>query len=160
MKMKCIVFLGTTIIPLLAGCASEPGSHAQAIPKGYLEVFTATQKSTPFASDDPTSFDLHSGYDIDDLSGKNVLFVANHDSNMDEWPDVVTIPAGNYNIVARSTWCGQVVVPVVVQEGKRTEVHLDGNNWEPGRNVSSNQVVYLPNGQAVGWSSPIAKSHE
>ena len=95
--------------------------------KGYLQVFSATEKSPPIASDDYTYFNLHSGYDINDASGKNVKFVANHASNMDEWPDEVALPTGTYNIVAASTCCGLVTVPVVIQKGKTTVVHLDRN---------------------------------
>ena len=70
--------------------------------KGYLQVFSATEKSNAVASDDYTYFNLHSGYDINDASRKSVKFLPNHASNMDEWPDQVTLPAGNYNIVAES----------------------------------------------------------
>jgi hypothetical protein len=88
-----------------------------------------------------------------------VQFVPNHASDMDEWPDDVSLPASNYNVVAESTWCGQVTVPVVIQKGKTTVVHLD-DNWWPSSKTSTNQLVYLPNGEAVGWSSSIAKPSE
>jgi hypothetical protein len=135
MKIKNIVLIGSAIIPFLAGCASkpitlpvvgpEPTSRATVDSKGYLQVFSATEKSSSVASDDPTSFNLHTGYDINDESGKSVKFVPNHASNMDESPDTVRLPAGKYNIVAVSTSCGQVTVPVVIQNGKTTIVHLD-----------------------------------
>ena len=160
--------LGALIIPLLAGCAStptalspvgpDPASQVGAGPensKGYLEVFTATVKSMPVASDDPTSFNLHSSYDIYSPSGKDI-FVANHASDMDEGPDRVILPAGNYNVLANSTWCGQVSVPVMVQKGRTTVLHLD-DNWWPVTCSASNQLVYLPNGDAVGWSGSAAK---
>ncbi len=127
--------------------------------KGYLQVFSATEKSPPIASDDPAYFNLHTGYDITDTAGKSVRFVPNHVSNMDEWPDEVTLTAGNYNIVADSTCCGLVTVPVVIQQGKTTIVHLDGNWWPPSK-TATNQLVSLPDGEAVGWSSSITKSSE
>jgi hypothetical protein len=169
MKAKRHVLIGAGITALVTGCASNPtalapvgpaaGQHAVAATKGYLQVFSATEKSIPFASDDPTLFDLHTGYDINDATGKNVEFVANHMSNMDEWPDTVSLPAGTYNIVAKSACCGLVTVPVVIASGKTTTVHLDRNWWPPAK-TSTNNLVFLPDGEAVGWSSSIAKSLE
>lgn len=138
-----------------------PDAISRAVPgtKGYLQVFSATEKSPPIASDDPTYFNLHTGYDINDAAGKTVKFVPNHASSMDEWPDEVRLPAGNYNIVAESTCCGLVTMPVVIQQGKTTIVHLDGNWWPPSK-TSTNQLVYLPDGEAVGWSDSTSKSSE
>jgi hypothetical protein len=168
-KAKYVALIGAGIIPFLAGCVSTPMALApvgpdainRAVPgtKGYLQVFSATEKSSPIASDDPTYFNLHTGYDINDPAGKSVKFVPNHASNMDEWPDEVTLIAGNYNIVAESTCCGLVTVPVVIQQGKTTIVHLDRNWWPPSK-TDTNQLVFLPDGEAVGWSSSITKSSE
>jgi hypothetical protein len=169
MKTKEIGLFCFAIMPFVAGCASTPTALSPVGPlpgnrvaaakdsQGYLQVFSATEKSLPVASDDPYTFNLHSGYDINDDSGKAVRFVPNHASSMDEWPDQVTLPAGNYNIVAESTWCGQVTVPVVIQKGKTTVVHLD-DNWWPPSNTPANQLVCLPNGEAVGWSGLFSKS--
>jgi hypothetical protein len=125
--------------------------------KGYLQVFSATEKSIPFASDDSTCFNLRTGYDINDAAGKSVRFVANHMSNMDESPNEVRLPAGTYNILAESTCCGLVTVPVIIQEGKATVVHLD-RNWWPPSNTPTNQLVFLPDGEVVGWSDLVSKS--
>jgi len=143
----------------LAPVGPDMGKRAMAGTKGYLQVFSATEKLIPFAPDAPTLFDLHTGYDIKVADGKTVKFVANHLSNMDEWPDTVRLPAGTYNIVAESTCCGLVTVPVVIANGKTTTVHLDRNWWPPSK-TSTNQLVFLPDGEAVGWSSSIAKSSE
>jgi hypothetical protein len=169
MKIKHILFVGTAIFPFMTGCISNPMSLApvgpdatsRAVPgtKGYLQVFSATEKSPPIASDDPTYFNLHTGYDINDPAGKSVEFVLNHASNMDEWPDEVKLTAGNYNIVAKSACCGLVTVPVVIQQGKTTIVHLDRNWWPPSKTVT-NQLVFLPDGEAVGWSNSTVKSSE
>ena len=146
----------------LTGCASVPmalapvGPDALATasrgPEGYLEVFTATQT---IDVDFQAYFHPHMGYDINDAAGKNVMFVANHSSNMDESPTQASLPPGNYTVVAESTWCGLVAVPVVIEKGKTTIVHLDGSWWRPSHS-SPNPLVYLPNGEAVGWSSPRA----
>jgi len=53
-----------------------------------------------------------------------VKFVPNHASNMDEWPDQVKLPAGNYSLVAESSGYGLVTVPVAIAAGKTTVVRL------------------------------------
>lgn len=163
MKMKLIALFGAGIIPCLAGCISNPVALApvgpdaisQALPgpQGYLEVFTATQTVDV---DFESYFNPHMSYQINDAFGKSIKFVPNHTSAMDELPDQVTLAPGNYTIAAESTWCGLVEVPVVIQRGKTTVVHLDGNWWHPSH-AATNQLVYLPNGQTVGWSGSIAK---
>jgi len=44
--------------------------------------------------------------------------------------------------------------PVVIEKGKTTSVHLDGNPWSPTPRASDGQLVFLPNGAAAGWKSP------
>jgi hypothetical protein len=159
MKTKYTALIGAGILSCLAGCVSNPLALApvgpdavsRALPgrQGYLEVFTATQT---IDVDFQAYFHPHMGYDINDAAGRSVRFVQNHTSNMDESPELVTLPPGNYEVVAESTWCGLVGVPVVVQKGKTTVVHLDGNAWRPPH-ASGGQLVYLPNGEVVGWSS-------
>ena len=159
MKTTHLALIGAALIAGMTGCISNPIalapvgpdaiSRALPGPGGYLKVFTATQ---PIDVDFETTFHPHMGYNINDDAGKSVQFVPNHTSAMDESPDQVTLPPGNYNIVAQSTWCGLVKVPVVIQKGKTTVIHLDGNWWGPSRAPFTGQLVYLPNGEAVGWS--------
>lgn len=169
MKINCFTIPGVALAAFLAGCAStptalspvgpNPASHVAVAPDtsdGYLQVYSATEKSPGVAGDDAIAFDLHSSYVVNGTDGKSVKFVANHASDMDEWPDQVKLPTGNYNIMAQSSWCGQVSVPVVIQTGKITVVHLD-NNWWPASNIGKNQLVYLPDGEAAGWSSSSSK---
>lgn len=155
---------------LLPGCVSRPmalspvgpGPASQAAPtsaeSGRLQVFSATQ----VRSADNTSADYngyfypHSSYEIKNDSGQTVKYVRNRASFMDQTPDVVKLPAGNYRVVAESTCCGLVSVPVVIEAGKTTRVHLDGN-WLPPRRTPPDQVVFLPDGEVAGWSSPIAR---
>ncbi len=162
MKMTHAGLLGAGIILGLTGCVTSPMALAPVGPdptvrtipgpEGDLEVYTATH---PIEVDYLVYFNPHAGYDIDDTSGKRVKFVANHSSDIDEQPDWITLLPGNYIVVAESTWCGVVKVPVVIQEGKHTVVHLDGNGWGPSH--SSTPLVFLPNGEAVGWSGLIAQ---
>jgi len=168
MNIKSISLISAIILPVLAGCATtppialspvgpQPTTKTASGKKGYLQVFSATQKSPPVASDDTWSFDVHTGYDINDPSGKHIKFVANHATDMDESPDQVALVPGQYIIEAESTCCGLVDVPVVIEKGKTTYVHLDRNWWPPNRTPLS-QIVFLPDGAAVGWTGVIAKS--
>jgi hypothetical protein len=164
MKMTYFVLLGVGIVSCLTGCISNPmalepvgpGAVGRALPgaKGYLEVFTAT---TTVDVDFEAYFHPHLGYDVEDLSGAIVTYVANHDSEMDEEPDTVSLPPGHYKIVAESTWCGLVTVPVSIEPGQTTVVHLDGNARRPPH-ASPSQLVYLPNGEVVGWNSSNSES--
>ena len=176
MKTIWIAFPGIALISFLNGCASTPTALAPVGPNpagtvtsvpegspGHLQVFSATEKSPPFASDDifdqTFPINLHTGYAITDAAGHRFKFVPNHASDLDEWPDDVRLPAGVYKIKAVSSWCGQVTMPVVIQNGKTTIIHLD-NNWWPPSSAVANQLVYLPDGEAAGWSSSISKSSE
>ena len=169
MTSKNIVLIGAAIWLFATGCATkpvalspvgpEPTGHMAADSKGYLEVFSATQKSPAIASDDNTTFNLHSGYVIEDTSGQISQYVPNHASNMDEWPDRVALPPGTYQILVDSAGCGQVSLSAVIEPGKITVVHLD-RNWSPPFNTSSNQLVYLPDGEAVGWNVSSSQSND
>lgn len=157
MKIKIVALIGAAIIPLLAGCAStpvalnsvgpEPINPEAFIPKGYLQVFSDTDA---IRDGDGPSYYPHTGYSIHDESGKVVQFVPNHIGDMDESPTIMAIPAGDYTVVAESSAYGRVTVPVVIQKGRSTVVHLD-RDWRPSANISTNELVYLPNGEAVGW---------
>ena len=157
MKTTLIAFLGAAIIGSVTACASTPispsaGGPVSAMPahEGYLLVFTATQTVD---ADFHNYFDLHTGYDIDDASGKLFKFVPNHDSDIDEAPDPVILPAGTYTIVARSVG-GTVRFPLEVRIGEITTVRLDGYGLTRPKSPSA-RPVSLPNGEIVGWSAPI-----
>jgi hypothetical protein len=129
MKTALISFLGAAFVACVTACASTPISPSatnsvSATPahEGYLLVFTATQTVD---ADFHNYFDLHTGYDIDDASGKLFKFVPNHDSDIDEAPDPVNLPAGTYTIVARSV-SGTVKFSVEIRGSEITTVRLDG----------------------------------
>jgi hypothetical protein len=168
MKIIQYMLIGAGIIPFVTGCVSSPvalapvgpkaGGQVAAGAKGHLQVFSATEKSPAIASDDPTYFDLHTGYEIEDTSGKHLKYVANHMSNMDEWPDTVSLAEGAYTIEAEAAGYGTVMVTVVIAKGRTTTVHLD-RNWQPPYGASTNTLVFLPDGEAVGWSTATAKAN-
>lgn len=156
-----LVLFCAAAAPCMAGCVSATQTLAPVGPvsagaaaagsNGYIEVFTATRKVDV---DFESYFHPHLGYEIDDPSGREVRFVANHTSDMDEAPDVVSLPPGRYRIVAESTWCGLVTVPVVIERGRTTVVRLDGSWRGPG----GAGAVRLSNGEIVGVSAASAGS--
>jgi hypothetical protein len=132
-------------IPPLPPVGPETTARAFRGNEGSLQVFTAT---TTAEVDFEAYFHPHTGYRIEDAAGNTVQFVPNHPSEMSEQPDVVTLAPGTYRVVAESTWCGLVTVPVVIEQGRATTVHLDGS----GRGGSNDPAfVHLPNGETVGW---------
>ena len=157
MKTHCLTLIGAAIIPLLAGCASTPIALSPVGPKpsappiaygtGHLRVYSDTK--TRMISED--NYYPHTSYSIRDQLGRFIKFVPNHIGYLDEKPTLVTIPAGKYNVVAESSSYGRVTVPVVIEDGKTTVLHLD-RGWNPSLNTPSNEVVRLPDGEAVGWS--------
>ena len=166
MKTKSIGFIGAILIPFLAGCASTPvvlervgpapATSTAYAPTGWLRVLTATE--THEIGDD-TYYYPHTGYRIYTAAGKVWKFIPNHSDNMDETAALVQIPEGHYDIHAQSESYGAVIVPVLIKAEKTTEVHLE-SRWKIPPNAGTNEVVYLPNGDPVGWKSALAKSSE
>lgn len=166
MKIKYVALIGAAIISCLAGCAGEPYVLNSVGPapvntvafrtSGYLRVYTATETHEV---GDNTYYYPHTGYYIYTEFGTLLKYVPNNTAVVDETPAWVAVPSGIYTIKAQSDLYSTVTVPVVVKENRTTEVHLD-SGWKPPLNVSTNQLVYLQNGEAVGWSSSIKNSSE
>jgi hypothetical protein len=163
MNGKNSVLVGATIIPLLAGCALTPVALDPVGPapdntkqlayvptgSGWLRLYTATRT---VSEGDATYYYPHSGYRIYTESGKLLEFVPNHIDSMDESATLLKIPAGNYKVLARSEPYNLVIVPVVIQAGNTTEVHL-GAHWKAPINAPTNEIVYFPDGRPVGWKN-------
>ena len=156
--MKSIpLILGATMAGLLTGCISvhdvfspvgpNPAGLAGAGPNGQLEVFSALEGRTE--GDNPTWFQ-HSHYYIYNQQGKPLKHVYNTVGYYDEAPQHITLPAGTYLVRARAKDYFWVEVPVVIQSGRSTMVHLD-DGWAPPAETSKTKLVYAPNGQPIGW---------
>lgn len=156
MKIIPLVLFASSALFSFTGCASTPTALEGAIgpdasykasqsSDGFLSVFTAADAVD---SDYHSYFNLHRGYDILDTAGREVQFVQNHDSLQDETPSMVSLKPGTYVISAPSTWAGVVRATITIEAGKTTTVHLDGSGMLPSNRA---EIVYLPNGQAVGW---------
>jgi hypothetical protein len=69
-------------------------------------------------------------------------------------PTSVQLAAGSYHVVARANGYGLVTVPVVIQGGKETVIHLDGGgSWPNREEMIQAGAVQLPDGRVVGWAA-------
>ena len=83
--------------PLSPG-AIRPGNWDYAEPRqGYLKVYSASD----VVRDGETRYFPHTAYVIYTNDGKLVKGVKNHRSADDEIPELVSLPAGSYTILAR-----------------------------------------------------------
>ena len=157
MKTKLMISIGAAMISLLvAGCASKPvvlppvgpapENQTYVPPRGYLRVFSDTEKHE---IGENIYYYPHKSYLIYTETGRQFKYVANHVGDMDESPARVSIPAGRYYVLADSSSYGRVTVPVIIEAGRTTVVHLD-SEWRSLRNRAAG-MVRLPNGEPVGW---------
>ena len=167
MKSVCI-FLGPGLVALLAGCSSTPvalapigpnpvGSESAAT-KGELQVFSnLTEQSDDQnqSSTDPVWYQ-HRDYNIYDLHGRLVKHVNNTVGHYEQVPRRVALPAGRYLVRAQAADYLRVEVPVTIERGRTTRVHLD-DKWKLPPDTPNRELVSLPNGNPVGWRAEPAK---
>ena len=149
-------------ISLLASCALQPialapvgpgpfAAEAYSSGKGDLEVYTRTAE---YYVDDMSYFP-HTDYEIFTTDGKHLRHVWNHRNHEDEYPAVVTLPAGEYVVKAWADSYGLVTVPVVIKPNETTRVILQPG-WKPGGTVAKTALVRIPNGYFVGWCAALS----
>ena len=142
---------------LLASCASAPPTivHETVGPgptvvneehNGFLTVYSATAWTT---DDDLPSLLKYTNYQIDAADGTLFKQVPNDDQK----PTRVILPKGTYTVVAWSDTSGEVSVPVAIEAGRITVVHLEmEKDWkEASAVIRSSDLVRLPNGQPIGF---------
>jgi|ERR1700733_9465731 hypothetical protein len=88
---------------------------------GTLEVFTATEAR---ADGKDAYYYPHTSYEVF-RDGKPFRHVDNGRTLEIETPSRVTLQKGNYTVVAQSEADGTVKVPVKIETGRTTVVHLD-----------------------------------
>ena len=156
--MKIIpAFSGAVLGLLLAGCASppivlspigpNPAGFAGPDLHGRLEVYSARMEQDE--GDNPIWYQ-HADYNLYDSQGKKLRHVGNTEGHYDEAPRTLTLPAGRYVVKAPAKDYLWVEVPVVIEPGRVTRVHLD-DRWEPPPSTSTKQLVILPASHPVGW---------
>src|SRR5882757_2381843 len=143
---------------LVGSCASAPPTivhetvgpgAAVASPQehnGFLTVYSATEWTT---NDDGPSLLNYTNYQIEAADGTLFKEVSNGDYE----PTRVTLPKGAYTVLAWSDTSGEVSVPVAIEAGKITVVHLETEqDWkEASVRIRSADLVWLPHGQPIGF---------
>jgi hypothetical protein len=163
---KIPVILGTALTSLLLGCASTPVALAPVGPNpsgrasmaatGQLEVFSALQTRHDGNEYDPNpAWHQHTDYTVYDSAGKRVRHVFNTVGHYEETPNVITLPAGSYVVMARAQGLLRVQVPVVIVGGRMTHVHLDAK-WNIPTDTPKTELVQIPGGYPVGWRADAA----
>ncbi|HEX4138761.1 MAG TPA: hypothetical protein VHY09_00320 [Candidatus Methylacidiphilales bacterium] len=141
-----LLFLGTTVA--FADDAAV-GPRPEALPEsdyvGTLVVYTATTERPDGGN---TTRYPHTPYRIYQ-DGKLVRQVQNGQDIENETPTTVTLHRGRYTVVAQ----GRVRVPVLIETGRRTTLHLDDETaWTPDATTAEKKdLVRLPNGQPIGY---------
>jgi hypothetical protein len=170
MKIKTTFFV-LGVIPLLASCASPPialapvgpgpfADRSAAAGTGRLQVFSSLAEQ----SDDQNQggsgaspiWYQHTDYNVYDAGGKLVKHVFNTVGHYSTAPRLVSLPPGNYAVRARDKEWLSVSVPVVIERGRTTKVHLD-ENWQPPPGTQKAQLVSAPDGNPVGWRADPAQ---
>lgn len=153
MPVRSVLILG---LWALAGCASTsasrfvvqeavgPVGRALTGPQdaGRLVVYSADALAGPPDSD----LGVRSAYTIRATNGAELERVGNQSDPFGSEPQTVVLPEGRYLVDARATNFGRVEVPVQIDVGRTTVVHLDaesGSRSSPG-------WVRLPDGQVIG----------
>src|SRR6266436_4130989 len=131
----------------LAPVGPPPLAHATRAHEGRLMVYSALDIGIPGGRD---YVHYHSGYRIYSVDGKPLKYIANRVGASEE-PGVVSLPPGRYTIVARAAAFGTVTVPVVIEAGKTTSVHLDGSEPIGSSENSESRFVSLPDGLIIDW---------
>jgi|SRR5437667_6721262 len=153
-------FVPICLIVLVSGCAFNrqvviqtavgppPFESRTGSLEGRLAVFSALDAGM---SSDPDASVHHLDYRIFSADGKQLKYVHNWVGTFIEDPAVVSLAPGRYSVVARAVASGTVTVPVIIEAGKTTSVHLDGSKVDDGRKTSESDLVRLPDGWIVGW---------
>lgn len=161
---KIFIIPGIALISLLAGCSSTPvaltpvGPNPISLkspgPNGQLEVFSYRHERSDNqnqGSTDPTWYQ-HTDYEIYTSNGRLVEHIENNNGHYGRAPRVVNLPAGKYFVSAYAVGRLPVRVPVVIERGQITRIHLD-DNWKPPVGIVKTELVKLPDGKPVGWQT-------
>jgi hypothetical protein len=174
-----IVMTGSLLGAMVCGAAPkvtplkqvgpDPGQMAHSSSDGFLQVYTARERApidvnaeTFFCNNDFGRNEFlygkaHTAYSIYDADGRLVQRVRNSTGMNDSNPTRIGLSPGVYRIDAEAADYGNitltVTVPVCVEPGFTTALHLDGT-WKPISPAIDSEMVRLPNGRIVGYSCP------
>jgi hypothetical protein len=125
---------------------------------GYLQVFSSlveqSDDQNQEGNDPGPMWYQHTDYNVYDAEGKLVKHVDNTTGHYSTSPRLVSLRPGHYTVRARSGERLSVSVPVVIERGLTTKVHLD-EKWEPPAGTPKTEVVSAPDGNPVGWRAEL-----
>jgi hypothetical protein len=116
-----------------------------------LRVFTQTEEENDVGYQFP--YAQRTDYEICDAAGRRIAHVSdNNKGNFEAVPRAIALPAGLYRVKAMAAEGegGLVIVPVVIEAGRTTDVHLNGH-WKPPVNTPDGELVRAPAGFPIGW---------
>lgn len=158
------LLLGTGLVSVLVGCSSTPVAVAPVGPNpiggvspaadGGLQVFSSLIGRSE--GDNPIWYQ-HTGYYLYDLRGELVKHVNNTTGRYAQVPRRVLLSPEKYLVKAQANDYFWVEVPVTIERGRTTRVHLD-DQWQLPSDTSRTALVSLPNGNPVGWRAEATKA--
>ena len=156
---------------LLSGCGTGPGPNGLVLdpvgpallpstpmtdsvsPNGTLVVYSAYRRNADFNARDRNRPE-YSDYEIFSSAGALQQRIHNNSGTILQEVVPVTLPAGKYKVKARANGHGFVVIPVVIEAGRSTVVHLEGGGFWPNESVfNQTNAVRLPDGLVIGWKA-------
>ncbi len=170
MKYVNAIAIGT-VLAWSVGCASTPKVVVQepvgpchrvaamGAKDGSLQVYSAREKAPvePIADDFSWNnhyLPAHTDYTIFAKDGTRLREVRNSRSLNDEQPTLVRLPAGSYTIRAEAEEPDgismTIVVPLVVEGGQITAVHLEPDGTGAGESMDPSHLVRLADGRVIG----------
>ena len=121
--------------------------------KGALLVYSAYEVNADFNARDPRRPE-YSDYRIYTADGNLQSRVHNGSGTILQRPQRVELPAGTYRVAAQANGYGLVTVPVVIEAGRDTVLHLEGGaSWPAHSGFNRTNAVRLPDGEIVGWKA-------
>lgn len=146
------------VVEVVEAVGPAPLLPSAAPPHGFLRVYTPTEEN----EDDQAFYYPHRDFTILAPGGEVLKRVRNADHKWDETPARVPLPVGSYRIRSWTRRSEIATVPVVVEQGRTTEVYLDGSfaglearrdtfGTLPDVGARRDTVVELPNGEIIGW---------
>jgi hypothetical protein len=150
----------------LPGVDPTPSLAAPNADVGFLQVYSARERlpiningeefvwNNDYGRNEFLCGDAHTGYSLYSKDGQLLLQVPNARGMNDADPTLLKLAPGTYQVKAEAADFGgdisTVLVPVCVESGLTTLVHLDGN-WDSRTTRTGDQWVRLANGSVVGW---------
>jgi hypothetical protein len=165
MKKQFALF-AAGILVMISGCSTPtalqvpvgptPMVAKNTDPDGMLKVFSATEQENNVGFEFP--YNQRTDYYIYDSNGNEITRVSdNNKGEFEATPRPIQLNPGTYRVkalaaVGMGEW---ITVPVVIESGRTTEVHLNGH-WKPPVDTPENQLVHAPAGFPMGWRADVS----